>query len=358
MKPQSINWTNSLVFLSGLFSAIPFTFFIESLYSGYLSFALLLLVYGIKQIRTTRLVFYLLYVTCLLLSLFHVTYNYSILNLVTPIVIPLFFIFSDYRIDYEPFYRGALFGAIVVLVSLVLLAVERGFITNFISMMTTQRNWGAENLFFGNGTALILSMISFYLLLKRQYLFSFLISSLSIITTSRIPLFVITFSMFFVLFDKRISKAVRVLFFIILLFLVSYLITSFVVDDSLRERLLKSEDREAIFNYSYNLFKDKILSGFGPIDIPFYGHLHNSFFEVLFRYGIVTFVFYIMVVFYKNIILNYENLLLLILTIALGFTQINLHNVNYVLLFCVNLSYIKYQLGVSNSSKNNNKRIL
>lgn len=321
---------------------MPFVVFIEPLYSGYISFLLLLIVGIPIKVNRFRLYAYLLYAFGVLLNFYAIDYNIKMTEYITPLFIPLAFFVTDFhKVKYNYFFSGVTFGFLIVAISLLYIAFDQNIFNNIISSFVTDRKWGTDNLFFGNGTALVMSLVSFYYLVRKNYFISSVINTVAILTTSRIPIVMYVFIILYIFFDKKVSfkyKLVGLLLALGLFIVILQLVSS---DLALYNRLIKSDDREMIFNYSYPLFLDNWLLGFGPVDIPLANHLHNSLFEVLFRYGIVSFIPYLILIFKNNFKFNSDYLILFTVVLFFSFTQINLHNINYVIILSMIIVYLK-----------------
>lgn len=331
-----------LTILAGIICAMPFVVFAEPFYSGYISFLLLLIV-AEKRVNMDRLIYYILYCVFFVISLSNVNYNFELKSIIMALFMPFVFIVSDFRIDYNSFFKGINIGISIVVLSLVILAYKKNLLGNFILFLTSERGWGiGENIFYGNGTALIITLASSFYLINSKVVKSLIVNVLGLITTSRTVLLMFIFIFIYIIFiDRNIGRKYKVLMGIVLSVLLLYVLIFISQNDVLYERVMKSDDRGMIFEESYSLFKQNYLLGFGPKKIRLYNHLHNSFFEVLFRYGVVTFIFYILVLTKKN--LKTRKLFFIFATVSiLAFTQINLFNINYVILLSVIISYSKF----------------
>lgn len=330
-----------LTIIAGFFSILPFILWVQPFYSGFISLFFLFISYS-HQISRKRLFAYLVFISTIILTLLNISYQFYWYELITPLVLPIAFFITDFRdLKTEFFFKGVNIGFVILSISLCYDAISKNVFNDIVSSFVTDRNWGDENPFFGNGTALILTLYSFYFLTKKDYLKAVLVNSVAILTTSRIPLMFFVFIFIYILFDKRISKWYKYFATLILLVIIVYLYHYISSDEVLYSRLIKSGDREFIFNYSYPLFLDNIYTGFGPLKIPVYRHLHNSIFEVLFRYGVFTFTSYLFVLFLDNFHFQKNILFLFLIVFTFSFTQINLHNINYIVLMSVLIKYLK-----------------
>lgn len=342
-----------LTFISGLFAALPFVVLVEPFYSGYLSLLILLPIVDIKNIDANRLGIYIIYVFLICISLINVDYSFKIKELAIGIVLPSIFLFTDLKLDFKSFFKGVDAGVLVVIFSLIYLAYQKKLITNFTTFFTSERDWGSESAFYGNGTALVLTLVASYYLVNDKISKAIIINSAAILTTSRIPLFMFAFIIFYLIFVSKIRKSYKLILTLLISITIFYIFIYVSGEDSLLNRFTRSEDREFIFNYSYKLFKENIFLGFGPQEIPIYKHLHNSFFEVLFRYGVITFIFYLVLVIKGNFF-NAKLKFLIFLAFFYTFTQINLHNVNYMVILAIAISHLKL---LNRKNENFDKRI-
>ncbi|WP_428741981.1 O-antigen ligase family protein [Tenacibaculum sp.] len=329
-----------VTFLAGLIAALPFVIAVEPFYSGYISFLLLIFVSDLKKINLKRLSYYLFYVFTVCISLVNVDYYFEIKELLIGLLIPIVFLFFDLKIDYDSFFKGVNVGIVIVTLSLLYLSVEKNLIGNYMTFFTSERDWGNDSLFYGNGTALVLTLISSYYLIKDQILKSIIINIGAILTTSRVPLIMFAFIFIYILLISNVKKIYKALLTFILMGLIIYAAIFILKEESLINRFTRTGDRQYIFDYSFELFKKNIYLGFGPKDIPIYHHLHNSFFEVLFRYGIITFIFYLILLLKGNLV-NTRLIFIFLTVFFFTFTQINLHNINYVVILSVIISNFK-----------------
>ena len=343
-----------LTFFSGLFAALPFVLFIEPLYSGYISLLFLIMVSDLKKINFIRLSFYVLYLSAIIISLINLDYDFSIKDLLLSMILPSIFLLIDLKFDYDSFFKGIGSGVIILAVSLIHLAYQKNLLSNFIIFFTKEREWGSDNLFYGNGTALVLTIIACFYLIKDNVLKAILINTIAVLTTSRVPLLMYVFIAIYLMLFSSVKRSYKYLMIFGSSLLIFYISTLILNDESLLYRFTKSGDREFIFEYSYNLFRKNIFFGFGPKDIPIYKHLHNSFFEILFRYGLFTFIFYLLIILKGNVF-NFKSRFFIFIAFFYTFTQINLHNVNYLIIFSITVSFIKNKL---NTNESLNKRII
>lgn len=331
---------NYLTFFAGLFVTLPFVVFVEPIYSGYVSLFLLFLTVDLKKVNSQKLILYFLLVCFVFISLINVDYNFNFSSIIIQLILPLVFLMSDFKFEYKYFFKGAIVGCIIVIISLMYLAYEKNLVSNFVLFFTKNRDWASDNIFYGNGTALLLSLLSSYFLINNKIPSAILINILALLTTSRIPVVMFLFITVYIMLFSSLKVYYKYLLLGFIIVLIVYGFFFIIENEALLNRLSGSEDRKFIFDYSYARFKDNIYLGFGPEDIPLYKHLHNSFFEVLFRYGLFSFVVYVILFVHGNL-KNKKSVFILFLSTFFAFTQINLHNINYIILLVMILSYLK-----------------
>lgn len=199
---------------------------------------------------------------------------------------------------------------------------------------SNNRDWASEFHYFGNSFAILglIIMFIYYKLYNGNLFLFFLITSLLILTTSRISLFGPIFSIYF--FFERYPKY-KYYFVFLLSFLMIYLLTkinSNSIDgiEIFLNRLSYTSDRSNLTEIFLNLFLKHPFVGNGPIYIEKYTlwepHLHNIWYDIIANYGIFAFLLFLFL-FLKSIKNNYQlnkNLVFLIFLFFSSISQISL----------------------------------
>ena len=165
------------------------------------------------------------------------------------------------------------------------------------------RLWGSEYFMdwpnfiaFGLGLGALLNLI--YL---RAKFFTIICIFAAVLTTSRTSLLAVLFLSLYVFFNTINSKKAKVNFVIISVIVFTFLIWKYELssllqlDERLLERLSKSEDRAISWNNAWNIFKDNIFTGIGPVSLGYESgigasSIHNSYLDIAVRYGIFGFL--------------------------------------------------------------------
>lgn len=355
--PSDLNVKNKLDFFLGVLIAIPIKYPDEPYYW----FAILAMAISLHRCRLARedMIYLISIVVLSTLSLLANLYSpfASKINYLSALASALTFYFFLFRYnirDLYEFFSGFLlvakFYAVSVIVMFFMLKPYSNFGNFFVS--SEARMW-AEGYFpeWPNVFCVFL-VLSFFIFISRRMHFWAAICLLSaLLTTSRMAL--LGLGLFLIFAFLRTSWRRKLVFLTLFALVVGtlyfYLADNQFVVDYLMFRFFKTDDRKIIFDTLYSTFMNY---PFGVGNLPFdtlndtFVSYHSSFLKVAVRYGFLSLILFVFLVFPRNVrvnVLSYNNMPILFL-ILVGVVQDMLFHLHFILLYSVFLKYREERL--------------
>jgi O-antigen ligase len=347
------NARNLFWIVYGVLIFLPIEIFYDGLYLSYLQIAILFFCsQGISKYRLTH---FFLWMTIVSFSIF-IGRDAAFETLINPMMIGLVLISPPVGSERALMIkRGVYISATIISIYLAYLLVERDL--NVLSIYITDREWAKNDIpFFGNGLAMLFVMAMLLLIKDKQYILFLLITFGALMTTSRMPVLALGLIILSLLLKFHFRGFIALVVCIILLQIglkVDVLSSFYQSDfDALYTRVSYAEDRAEVFNAALlNIYSNPFF-GVGSEKLIFYEHAHNSYLQVMQKFGLMGFCVFLLLVFmsfFKDIKL-YENLLFVFVFIAVTSMQIGLLNPNFMIivkvyaaLFFVNHNFSKYK---------------
>ena len=319
----------------GVLIFMPLEIFHDGLYLSYLQIAILF--FCSQRICKHRLALFVVWMTIVSFSIL-IGKDTAFETLINPMMIGLVLICPTVSLERAVMIkRGIYISAAIISIYLAYLLVEHDL--NILSVYMTDREWAKNDIpFFGNGLAMLFVMAMLFLIKDKQYLWFLLITFGALITTSRMPVFVLGFIVLSLLakFHFRSFLALVVCIISMHIFFEFDVLSSSYQGyfDELYSRLSYAEDRAEAFNAALlNIYSNPFF-GVGSSKLYFYEHAHNSYLQVMQKFGLIGFCVFILLVylsFFKEMKL-YQNLLFVFAFITVTSMQIGLLNPNFMII--------------------------
>lgn len=348
---------SKLDFFLGILVAVPVKYPDEPYYW----FAMLAMLMASSRIVLSRdnIVYFYAVMLLSVLSIFANIYSPFFLevNYISALASALVFYFFLFRYcinDVEGFLSGFLFVAKIYAIAVILMFfILKPYSSSENFFVSSEaRMWASGYLPEWPNVFCVFLVVSFFVFVIRCMNFWAFICILSaLLTTSRMA--VLGFGLFLVFLFLRASWRNKIVFLLIFIFsmivLYYYFSDNTRVLDYLEHRLFKTGDRQIIFDTLYSVF---IAHPFGVGNLSFeslnsaYVSYHSSFLKIAVRYGFLSFLVFIFLVFPRRIhknLLSYSNLPLLFFIIV-GVVQDMLLHLHFILLYGVFLRYREERL--------------
>ena len=320
---------------------MPIEIISDGLYLSY--FQVIILFLFCKHKSKVKIVVFLCYSASIITSIL-LSSDVVLTSLVNPILTGLaLIIFIDDKNQLEMIKNGIYISAIGNTIFLLILAYQKDI--NSIFILLTSRDWAvAEMPYFGNGLAMLFSAAMLLAFRENKIKLAVIFFIGGLLTTSRIPILV--FAILLILSIFRIFKIRIILLLIVVgIFLIFSLIFSdfgFIElsrdqADLLLSRMSTTEDRQDVYELAIAQMYNHPFFGAGSQKLDFYEHAHNSYLQVIYKYGIVTFPFWIFLIylaFFKNLKFL-RNIDFILFFLIISSSQIGLQNPNLVLVIVV-----------------------
>lgn len=339
---------NAFWVLFGVVLFTPIEIFTAGLYLAYFQIVLLVLLSDGYSRNKVMLVIFYIFVTLLSMLLSSEINIYSLIN---PIFMALFFAVNlkdakKFHLIKIGFYISAVLNAI-----LLLYLIFRNDIGSLYFVLTN-REWAVNDVhYFGNGLAMMFSAAMLLAFRDRQFIFFVVFFVGGLLTTSRIPFLLFLILVVFWVYRLSLVKS----FFVALLVLI-FIISSLYVHqleffhfslgelEQLNTRLQFTGDRKEVYELALQKFFENPIFGVGGEKLDFFEHAHNSYLQVLYKGGVVSFVIWISLLYHSFIrgldpIRNFDFFCFFALV---SFFQLGLHSPNLIiaLLLCYYFSNV------------------
>jgi O-antigen ligase len=337
-KKYSSMFLDFLFFAFGVLIFLPLEIVYDGLWLSYLLIVIVFLCVGIKDLRI--FILFLVYSACLCLSTLMGVFD-GITSIINPIFTALILTVGPIdRKHLAIIINGIYFAAVTCVLHMVYVANQLDLFSSLFVMLTS-REWGVGTVVgFGNGLAIIFSLLMLYAYRQAKYFLICIFFVGGVLTTSRIPFAALGIVFVSFILDAIKTRKINYIFFlsVVMIFFASFYLLIGSLQDSelsiLEARLSTSEDRVDVYSLAWNSFFDNPIFGIGAEKLPDFEHAHNSYLQVLSKYGIVGFICWIALWYYSflkdvNIFRN-KDFIMLMLVISLF--QIGLHNPNAMLL--------------------------
>ncbi len=325
-------------FVYGCLAFVPLEVGYEGLWLGYFQIFILFILSG--KFGFIKFIFYLAWCFSISISILFSNFD-GLQNFVNPLFVGLIFIVdkpSDraLKVIIAGIYAAAVFYVIYMIGLLLRLNI------NSLFLVLTSRDWGVGSVIgFGNGLAILFSLAMILAFKQSKFILVFIFFVGGVLTTSRIPFFaLVIISLSFFVKAKRITMLAGIsLFLIFILAMVSVdgLLPSIDEFELLGNRMAETEDRFDVYNLAASKFLESPLFGIGAAKLPEYDHAHNSYLQVLLKYGVLGFLIWVVLWYISlfNKFRDFKNLDFILLFLTISLFQIGLHNPNALLLILI-----------------------
>lgn len=334
-KPSVARVIDFYWFVFGALVFVPLEIYYDGLWFAYFQIIFLfVLVGGVNRVKA---IVFMLWCTLILLSTLLNNFD-GLQSIVNPALIGLLMIIGR---PVDRVLKSILAGlyAMSVLYVYWMIQALRGLDITSLFMVLTSRDWGVGVIpGFGNGLAIIFSLLMMFAYRQEKYLLMFALFAGGVMTTSRIPFVVMSLITFFIIIKKSDIRSKSILFFVIFSLVVASVFSSFFPESSeitlLEERAGTTEDRFEVYDLAISKFMQHPLIGIGAEKLPMYEHAHNSYLQVLLKYGVLGFFVWIFL-WYLSFFRGFKfvyNLDFIFVFILISASQIGLLNPNALLL--------------------------
>lgn len=340
----------------GFILFMPIEVLVDGLYLSYFQIVILFLCCGYtSNLNITLLFIYLFFVTLSIMSGFSV----ELTSLVNPFLTGIALVTSIKDINKIKMVNiGLYLSAIINGVYLCFLAYKNNL--NNIFTLLSSRVWAVEQVpYFGNGLAMLFAATMLLAFIERKYFILSIAFIGGVLTTSRIPqLFFLVIIGSFMLrnliskpFNTFVLMGFATLFFISLSSLNFFDLSPGQID-LLKSRFSEADDRFEVYQLTLTEIINNPFLGVGSTKLYYYEHSHNSYIQVLYKYGLFAlfvWLFLLYLVFFKNLKwLN--NIEFIIFFLIISVSQIGLQNPNLLLVILMIRQTIRYDFKKFNSN--------
>jgi len=340
-KDIKYNFSKIFWIFFGALLAIPIDL-AEGLFFAYFQIIFLFLI--TKKLSELKLILVLFYVSIVLVSTFYGS-DQRLVSLINPTMLALVFLieFKDSE-KINLIFKGMYFSLTLLSIYMIYLFSKIGF-TSYYALLNS-REWASDDVsFFGNGLAILISFLFVKATKESKYIYALLFFVVGVLTTSRIPIYTAFFILIFYLI-KSLGSFTNIMRFILLttLILIFASYTGLIEElSSLSERILGTSDRVDVYTLAFNTFLDNPFLGIGAERLPYFLHAHNSYLQVLVKYGIFAFIIWLTLIYfvfftgYKY----FSNLDFIFTFFIISMAQIGLHHPNAILIILLYVSYLQ-----------------
>jgi len=327
------NFENIFWFLWGAIIFIPFEILSEGLYFAYLQGAFLMWYSKVPNIK--NLVIFFAYCACVCISIL-LSADPTIASIVNPILIALLLLMNEIE---ERILRclklGILCSACVVSLYLIYLLYQKGL--NTFAALMIDREWAIDKIFFfGNGLAVLLVLGMMFAFKTDMYSIFVLLFVGAALTTSRIPFLasiLIIPGYFLKAGGVRKAIIVSISILVVAFFSGDSIYEYFSDVSSLAERVTFADDRIDVYKNVFDSIYDHPFFGVGSNKLNFYEHAHNSYLQILYKYGFFSLILFIDLVWYgviSGLLSNREYAIILVIFVCTA-TQVALLSPNFLI---------------------------
>lgn len=325
--------------LFGCLAFVPYEVIFDGLWLAY--FQLIVLVFASHKAPKTNVYIYFAWGFCILAS--------TVLNpletagsIVNPLVIGLGLAFTKLDSNaYKAILRGIYFAALIY-VGYMMVLVARLDLLSLAAVMVS-RDWGTGVVIgFGNGLAMMFAFVMLLAYRQSKFILAVLFFLGGVLTTSRVPFVAAGIIIAYEVVIRRHNFRRKVICCGLLMgvyfFLMSFgLIPSGSDLEFLMNRFGETEDRFEVYTLAINQISQSPFLGIGAGKLPFYEHAHNSFLQVLLKYGFVGLTIWglMWIVCFFRGVRFFNNIDFLMLIVVVSMFQIGIHHPNVVLLLLV-----------------------
>jgi O-antigen ligase len=324
-----------LWFIYGLLAFVPFEFLYDGLWLAYIQIAIIFCLSA--KIKMLNVWIFFTWTAIVIISTLMSDFT-GLQTLVNPIFTGLMLIAGDLkRRTSQIILNGIYTSALIYTFYMIYLALELDITSLFILM--SSREWALDRVVgFGNGLAILFALVMIFSFKQKKYIMMMLFFIGGIFTTSRIPFIALTIIILGFFYNStELHIKIRVITTLVVL-LTAALATDVMPNESefiaLEARFSTTDDRVDVYNLAWKHFEDNPFLGIGGAKLPEYDHAHNSYVQVLTKYGVIGFLIWILmwyVAYLKNINIK-ENLNFMLIFLIISTSQIGLQNPNALIL--------------------------
>ena len=353
----------------GLLLGLPISFPQPYYWFSFIAFGLAMFRINKSAVyKRQKVIFVLIFISGLISSLISV-YNYKIdaFSTVYSSTFFVFFLFGAGVKNILEFAKGYVLSALMLSLMVVFLFFKLKPYTSGILMFVYEdaRMWAFNYVpdwpnFYCFGVCLA-AIFSYYFL--KHKLLTIFFSFVAVITTSRIALVMIAVLLIFEAIgwvkQKKYYRIVLLVIAFVVVGLVSGKLSSLEGSSQLTSRLGKTEDRQHIYGLLIEQFTNNPVFGIGNVltadfisDTTSAGSYHNTYLEILTRYGTVGFVLFLLLIFPSRLIFkkfDSIDLILLFMCVCALFQNI-LGHPHYAMTFSAIMYYLIHRKKVSKTN--------
>lgn len=322
-------------FVYGLFVFVPLELLYDGLWFAY--FQILIIFLLSKEIKISRIFIFFTWIAIVLLSIL-LSEPSGLQAIVNPFFTGLILIAGNFnKKTSEIILNGVYTSAFFYTIYMLYLAYQLD-IKTFYTLMSS-REWALDKVIgFGNGLAILFSLVMIFAFKQKKYLLLIFFFIGGIYTTSRIPFVTLGIIILGFIYNSSTLRIKFRTFTILVILLTTALAIGILPDESdfisLEARFSTTDDRVDVYNLAWESYKDKPILGIGAAKLPEYDHAHNSYVQVLTKYGVIGFIIWATmwyINYFKNINII-KNLDYILNFLVISISQIGLQNPNALIL--------------------------
>ena len=313
----------------------------EGLFVGY--FQVIILFILSKRISKIRLSLYLFFCSVVIFSTMAGD-DARLPSLINPLVIGLAFMINIRSENRSTMIKKGIYISAAANTFFLLYLLSQANISTLYAVLTS-RTWAVESMpWFGNGLAMSFSMAMLLASKDGKNKLLLLLFIGGILTTSRIPLLsMVVISLVYFGRSSNFDHLWKIVIIGILISLASMVIVNDTdlapADqmDGIEKRIAYADDRNSVYTLALSKIVENPMLGAGSENLEYFGHAHNSYLQIGYRYGVFALASWLLLVylaFFRNLIL-FKHIDFILIFGLVSFFQIGLLNTNVLMLMII-----------------------
>jgi len=325
--------------LFGILLFMPIELGVNGLFLAH--FQIILLFIFSKKISKIKIIVYLGYCSLVLISTM-IGDDIRLTSLINPIAIGLALIINIKDKNQSRMIKNGLYiSAAANTFFLIYLFIIQQNIGSLYFLLTA-RTWALEAMpYFGNGLAMLFSLVMLFAFKEGRLKLVLLFFIGGVLTTSRVALLaMVIISIFYIIRSVKNIKAIAIVGLLSLSFFAPILYSTLVPDNELggiTSRLAMVNDRLDVYTLALSKVYENPILGVGSEKLEYFGHAHNSYLQIAYKYGGLALIFWLMLIYlaYFKRLRFVKNIPFLLIFAIISFGQIGLHNLNVLRVLAV-----------------------
>ena len=308
----------------------------EGLFVGY--FQVIILFILSNRISKIRLLLYLFFSSVVIFSTV-LGDDARLTSLVNPLVIGLAFMSNIRSENRSTMIKKGIYISAAANSFFLLYLLSQANISTLYAVLTS-RTWAVESMpWFGNGLAMSFSMAMLLASKDGKNKLLLLLFIGGILTTSRMP--ILSMAVILLVYVGKNIKFNHLWKVVIIGILISLAYMVIVNDtdladqaDGIVSRVAYAADRNHVYTLTLSKIAENPMFGAGSENLEYFGHAHNSYLQIAYRYGFFALASWLLLVylaFFRNLIL-FKHIDFILIFGLVSFFQIGLLNSNLVML--------------------------